>query len=62
MWSQIVDTIKGLNRSATIKVINLYNPYRDDNSDVVEQNLFNQANGYITQINNEFIRVIGNNK
>jgi lysophospholipase L1-like esterase len=53
-WVQIIAKIRDLNPNATVKSLNLYNPYRDDSTDSSEKALFDQANGYIQKINDEF--------
>jgi lysophospholipase L1-like esterase len=54
-FKQILGIIKDLNPNAKIKTLNLYNPYKDDPNDPNEKALYDQANHYISEINNEMI-------
>jgi lysophospholipase L1-like esterase len=56
-WDDIVNEIRSLNSTASIKVMTLYNPYKDDANDLNEKALFDTADGFVKQINDEINRL-----
>jgi lysophospholipase L1-like esterase len=50
-FKEILKIVNGLNSAATVKVLNLYNPYKADPNYQAEYELYKEADFYISQIN-----------